>query len=121
MEIRKLAYYMQRHDERGLFRGLVNSGDWREINLVQSSAGTVRGNHYHKETHEVIFLLYGEAEVTFQNIHDPHEQIVFHLSAGEGIEVTPYILHTLRYLTDSEHIALLSHPFDPADPDLHTL
>ncbi|WP_089131204.1 polysaccharide biosynthesis C-terminal domain-containing protein [Tolypothrix sp. NIES-4075] len=112
---------MNRADQRGLFLGLVNQGVWQEVNFVKTQAGQIRGGHFHTRTNEVIFLVRGRAEVELQACDRSQQKQVFILNAGEGVQIKPYILHTLRYLEDSEQIALLDVPFDPADPDLHTL
>jgi hypothetical protein len=43
------------------------------------------------------------------------------LNAGEGIKITPYILHRFHYLENSVHIQLLDTPFNSENQDLHTL
>jgi dTDP-4-dehydrorhamnose 3,5-epimerase-like enzyme len=121
MPIPKISCYINRSDHRGSFWGLVNQGSWQEVNFVATQAGEVRGGHFHKRTQEVIFLLRGKAEVELQHCQNPEQKQQFVLNSGEGIEIKPYMLHTLRYLEDSEQVALLDVPFDPTNPDLHTL
>ncbi len=117
----KISGYMSRSDHRGSFWGLVNQGSWKEINFVSTQAGEIRGRHFHKHTHEIIFLVKGKAEVELQDCQNPEQKQQFILNSGEGIQLSPHVLHTLHYLEDSEHIALLDTSFDPANPDLHTL
>ena len=121
VESEKISCYMNRSDHRGSFIGLMNQGSWQEVNFVSTQAGQIRGGHFHTKTNEVIFLLRGKATVELQNCHDLEQKQQFILNSGEGVEIKPYMLHTLRYLEDSEQVALLDRPFDPADPDLHTL
>lgn len=118
---KKISYYMNREDDRGSFFGLVNQGSWQEVNFVTTKTGEVRGGHFHTKTNEVIFLLRGQAEVELQHCDHPEQKQQFILNAGEGIEIKPFILHTFRYLEDSEQIALLDLRFNPASPDLHLL
>ena len=121
LEVGKIPCYMNRSDQRGSFLGLVNQGVWQEINFVKTQAGQIRGGHFHTKTNEVIFLVRGKVEVELQDCDNPQQKQQFILNPGEGVQIKPYMLHTLRYLEDSEQIALLDVPFDPADPDLHTL
>lgn len=100
--------------------GLVNQGDWQEVNFVSTQANQFRGGHFHTRTNEVIFLLKGKAKVELQDCHHPEQKQQFVLNSGEGIRIEPYVLHSLLYLEDSEQIALLDTPFDPNNPDLHT-
>ncbi|MEQ9358543.1 polysaccharide biosynthesis C-terminal domain-containing protein [Coleofasciculus chthonoplastes] len=121
MNSEKISCYLNRLDHRGSFLGLINQGSWQEVNFVATQAGQVRGGHFHTRTHEVIFLVRGKAEVELQHCHNPQQKEQFILNSGEGIQIKPYMLHTLRYLEDSEQVALLDVPFDPENPDLHTL
>ena len=121
MLAKKLSYYMQRNDKRGSFHGLINEGNWKEVNLATTYAGETRGGHFHKKTREIIFLMRGEAEVELKDVRNPEKEEKFILQPGEGVEIEPYVLHTLKYLQDSEQIALLTHRFEPSEPDLHTI
>ena len=121
MIVKKLSSYAYRSDERGSFLGLVNEGNWREVNYVRTRAGAVRGKQFSKETHEVVFLLKGEVEVELQDVHDPIQRATFRLREGEGVEIRPYTYHVIRYLTDCQQITLLDKPFDETNPDLHKL
>ena len=121
MKTNRLEYYAHHADSRGEFLGLINRGTWKEVNYVVTRAGEVRGNHFHKSTREIVFLLKGEADVELQDVNDPGSRATVHLSQGEGVEVVPYVLHTMRYLSDSEQISLLDRAFDPANPDLNTV
>lgn len=121
MQINKIQYYTQKIDERGGFYGILNSGNWREVNYFRTRAGAVRGNHFSKETTEVVFLLKGEVNVELIDVNNPNDRASFVLRAGEGIEVKPYVFRRFQYVADSETIALLDRPFDPLHPDLHNL
>jgi dTDP-4-dehydrorhamnose 3,5-epimerase-like enzyme len=121
MLAKKLSYYMDYKDSRGSFQGLINQGNWKEVNLVRSYAGEMRGGHFHKKTREVIFLVRGEAEVELKDVRNSEQGEKFILQQGEGVEIEPYILHTIKYLQESEQVALLNQPFDPLEPDLHTI
>lgn len=120
MKSKKFSCYTNQSDQRGLFWGLVNQGNWQEVNFVATQANQVRGGHFHTKTHEVIFLVKGKVEVELQDCHNPEQKQKFILNSGEGIRIEPYMLHTLRYLENSEQVALLDTPFDPNNPDLHT-
>jgi len=101
--------------------GVTNMGTWKEVNYVRSGAGTVRGNHYHKESHELVFILEGKAEVVLRDVNNAADTEKVTLRAGEGIEIDTFVLHTMRYLTDTVQISLLDRAFDPSSPDLHTM
>ncbi|MEY4934846.1 MAG: hypothetical protein RIS64_1205 [Bacteroidota bacterium] len=111
--------YTQFKDVRGGFIGLMNEGNWKEINLVETKKGQSRGNHYHKNMDEAIFILSGQATVWLQNVAIPTEKTVLILNAMEGILIKPYMLHEFHYTEDTQHIAFLNQVFDNQNPDLH--
>lgn len=121
LETGRIPCYINQSDHRGLFLGLVNQGVWQEVNFVKTQMGKVRGGHFHTRTNELIFLVRGKVEVELQDCYNPEQRQRFILNSGEGVQIKPYTVHTLHYLEDSEQVALLDVPFDPADPDLHTL
>ena len=49
--------YIEYSDKRGSFLGLINFGNWKEINIICSEADTVRGDHYHKRKEDPGHLL----------------------------------------------------------------
>ena len=46
-------------DNRGSLIQLVHE-DWKQINIIRSLAGQIRGNHYHKKNKEAFFVISGE-------------------------------------------------------------
>lgn len=122
MHIDIIKAYQINTDIRGTFTGVVNFGQWAEINYLQTNAGYMRGNHYHKALREFIFILQGSVQVDFIDMKNSEKsKETFHLESGEGVEITPYVFHTLRYLTNTEQISLLDRSFDPDNPDLYTM
>ncbi len=121
MQVKMIQYYNQKTDERGGFYGVLNSGNWREVNYFRTRSGAIRGNHFSKETTEVVFLLKGEAKVDLVDVNNLNDCATFILREGHGVEIAPYVFRRFQYLADSETIALLDRPFDPLNPDLHDL
>lgn len=50
-------------DERGKLVQLVHEG-YKQVNVVFSQGGTVRGGHYHKQNREAFYIITGSCEVT---------------------------------------------------------
>ena len=121
LEPEKITYYMHTLDQRGEFLVLTNQGNCQEVNLVKTQAGQIRGNHFHVKINEFIFLLSGQVKVELWDCNDLNKKSSLILNAGEGIKITPYILHRCHYLEDSVHIQLLDTPFNSENQDLHTL
>ena len=62
--MRIIKPYLENSDNRGLFFGIINYGNWEEINYIETNSGNIRGDHYHKNTIEMFFIIEGEIELT---------------------------------------------------------
>lgn len=115
MEI--LKSYFSKSDERGGFIGITQER-WAEVNFIETSANQVRGNHYHKETRELFFIISGDIEVTIKNLRSG-EQTEQSFTKGDIFIIEPYELHTFRTRTDAQWINMLSRAMDQNNPDFH--
>lgn len=119
---RLIQPYFCHDDDRGVIRGVVNFGVWQEINYVASSADMVRGNHYHRETEELFFVLQGRIRVTLQRVEDGH--LAGHMEefiVGEGaiFMVETRVNHIFHILEGAQWINVLSKPINPECPDIY--
>lgn len=114
----KLSPYINKIDERGGFWGITQDA-WAEVNFIETRAQQVRGNHYHKETRELFFIVSGEIEVTIDDLNSGRH---LELSFGKGdiFIIEPYEVHTFRTKTDAQWINMLSKPIDDQNPDFHS-
>jgi mannose-6-phosphate isomerase-like protein (cupin superfamily) len=117
--MKKITPYVSREDARGKLTGLMNSGSWEEFNYMETSAGQVRGNHYHKDTRELFYIIEGEIDVVVQFPEQAESKVTLH--AGDFIEIEPMENHTFYCRTDTKWINFLSKRFDPDNPDFHVL
>ena len=112
-----LAPYLSKPDERGEFLGITRES-WAEVNFIETRANQVRGNHYHKETRELFFIISGEIEVVIDDLKSgKHLELSF--GKGDVFIIEPYELHTFRTVTDAQWINMLSQAMDTQHPDLH--
>ncbi|MCA1614344.1 MAG: cupin domain-containing protein [Acidobacteria bacterium] len=115
--MQRLSPYTTRIDERGGFWGITQES-WAEVNFIETAAQQVRGNHYHKETRELFFIISGEIEIVIDDlVSGAHSE----MSVGKGdvFIIEPYELHTFRTKTDAQWINMLSKPLDEQNPDFH--
>ncbi len=115
--MQKLLPYTTKSDERGVFLGITQDV-WAEVNYVKTVAGQIRGNHYHKHTKELFFIISGEMRIFIQDL-DGREITTFTCHGGEILIVDPYELHTFHTITESQWINALSSPFDDKNPDIY--
>jgi len=115
--VKRFAPYQRHEDVRGHFLGITQD-TWSEINLVTTRSGAVRGNHFHKDTHEMFCMLSGTVTVDVEDLRTG-ERTTFDVNAGDLFLVEPFELHTFHARTNSTWLNFLSRPFDPAHPDFH--
>ncbi len=116
--MKKLDYYTHFEDARGKLLGLLNEGQWEEINYLETRSGETRGNHYHSHTVEVFFIISGVIDV---EIRQPDGVTLNeHLVSGDVLKIEPGEVHTFHCTTDTRWINVLSSRFDPLNPDIHS-
>lgn len=118
---RILPRFFEHADARGSISGLINVGNWREMNLINSDAGAVRGRHYHKTTLECFVILSGRLHVAFRRpVGDGSWEHASHdFSTGDVFIVEPHVEHTFHIQETAQWINLLSQPVDPQKPDFY--
>lgn len=110
--------YFYSVDERGSFVGVFQGCKWEEINYVESVEGSVRGNHYHKETVEGFFIIDGKIKVTLVDVVKGSKR-AFIAKKGDAMLINPNTLHTFEMLENSKWINLLSKPMGNKTKDIH--
>jgi dTDP-4-dehydrorhamnose 3,5-epimerase-like enzyme len=116
--------YFTHRDDRGEILGVLNFGAWREINFVSSVADTERGNHYHRDTDELFFVLKGSIRVEVQRVEagclvGPKDE--FLVRQGAIFMVDRMVNHVFHVLDDADWINVLSQPIDPGQPDIYRI
>lgn len=114
--MKKLEPYMMREDTRGRLVGLINEGSWEEFNYLETQAGQVRGNHYHRDTWEVFFIIEGEIEVVTQIPGQVETSMTLH--PGDVLMIEPGERHTFHCITTTRWINALSKRFEQDNPDI---
>lgn len=105
-------------DDRGAIRGIIKDKNWQEINIITSKKGIERGNHYHEQTIECLFITKGKIKVHVKNLKT-HEEKEYVVKENDCFVFEPYELHTLEILEDAEWINMLSVPMNNKNPDIH--
>ena len=105
-------------DSRGALEEIARTGLWQQLNRVRTNQGNVRGNHYHKSTSELHYILSGELKLHIRDLK-ANEETDYQFGEGDCFVVEPYEFHTLEHLTDVDYIVLFSERFNPQSPDLY--
>ncbi len=113
-----LEKYVIHEDGRGGFLGIVNKYTWGEVNYIHTRAGVERGNHYHRYTKELFYILSGEIQIDVKNIVTQEEHH-FRAKPHMAFIIDPYVVHTFTTIEDSTWLNMLSHRMDEERPDFY--
>lgn len=122
--IKIIERYFKQKDDRGSLEGIINHGEWREINIITSSAGSVRGNHYHEQIAELFIILDGEITVVSQEVLDGNlvgDIAESNMTTGDVFLVEPFTNHIFYVRKDSRWINVLSRAITKSDPDIQRI
>jgi len=113
-----LKLYTINKDLRGSFFGVTNKYTWGEINYIETFAMVERGNHYHKSTLELFYILEGRINVMIYNIITK-KYFKFEAKPTMIFIIDPFEVHTFKTVEDSKWINMLSHRIDEENPDIY--
>jgi len=95
-------------DDRGTITDLIEQEAFDSASLITTTAGAVRGNHYHLETYQVIYVISGRLRVVTRL---PGEEIVVHeADAGDLVRTPPAEHHAIQAVTDAAMFVLTRGP-----------
>ena len=95
-------------DDRGIIKDILIREPVDAITSIQSKKGVVRGNHYHKDTFQWVYVLSGQLQSLTQKENEPViEKIV---NPGDLILAEPLEKHALIALENTEFIVFTRGP-----------
>lgn len=98
-------------NEAGSLRQLIHEG-WRQVNVVTSVAGAVRGGHFHVRNHEMFYVVSGRFKLHV-SLHDENETHV--MTPGTLFVIPPFAAHTFEYLEDTVLVVLYDNGVELSD------
>lgn len=118
--MKRISRLYERIDKRGLFREYANGNQgWKSINQGLMGKGAIMGNHYHKKSRALFFILSGSADFLIKKIGTKAATKRFVLREGEGVLIEPYETHTIKFREKSGFLLLKSRKFSQKDKDLY--
>ncbi|MGO9566443.1 MAG: cupin domain-containing protein [Desulfomonilaceae bacterium] len=108
----------ERTDDRGIFREVLNDGNWEALICGRMNPDAVIGNHYHKKTTIFFYLTSGLARVTTIHV-ETEDKDAFLLHSGQGVKLNTNESHAIRFIEESDFVMLKSLRYNPADPDTY--
>ena len=96
-------------DERGEITNVIDARI-QSVIMVTSKAGAIRGNHYHKQQVQYVYLMSGKFQFLTKDVASdgPIESVV--IEAGDLVTTQPMVAHTMHFLEDSVFLAFGTTP-----------
>lgn len=116
MEVRSCPAAHQ--DARGEIIDILRNQPFDYATLINTNLGGVRGNHYHKETFQWVYILRGRMRVIAQMPDSAATEAV--LEQGDLIVNVPHERHAFQALTDCEMLVLTKGPRGGENYELDT-
>ena len=92
-------------NEAGCLRQLVHGG-WKQVNVITSRKGSVRGGHYHKYNTEAFYLINGSLTLTLWR---GGARETYEIRQGDFFAVLPGVYHTFEYHEDTLLVSMYSN------------
>ena len=107
-------------DERGAISNILEE-PVNHIAIITTKAGSVRGNHYHPEQIQYVYLVSGKYESISKDLQDEKAEVETVLvEAGSLVITPPMIAHAMKFTEDSIMLNITTNARDTADFDKHT-
>lgn len=123
--IKFYSNYFKKEDSRGTILGLIDEGNWKELNYFSTEPNQIRGNHYHKKTDELFIILKGKLEIKLTRVSVKGElegeSISYIVKKGDVFVIPKMVYHVFNILEKSKWINGLSSKMDIKFPDIHTI
>ncbi|WP_031492420.1 WxcM-like domain-containing protein [Succinivibrio dextrinosolvens] len=105
-------------DNRGTLVQLVHDGI-KQINVLESNKGCIRGKHYHKSCSEYFFIISGSVDVTFSDLNS-EDHVVF--SKNDFFCIYPNVMHTMYFPENCVMVQMYDIPVEDSlgNKDIYT-
>lgn len=98
--LKKMEKDFHFEDERGMIEQLVHDG-YRQVNVITSKRGVIRGGHFHKLNHEAFYIVSGSLRLIVNEKE-------YHFETGDFFGIEPYDKHSFEYLEDTVLVSMYS-------------
>lgn len=104
-------------DERGKLTQLVNKG-FKQINVIESKAGVLRGGHFHKVNREAFFIIEGFLELTAIKAD---KEIKYKFGKGDMFLIPELVSHDFYFITDTVLVSMYDNgvELDNGEKDIY--
>ncbi|HCC23180.1 TPA: hypothetical protein DF272_03310 [Candidatus Falkowbacteria bacterium] len=106
IEVKKII--VAHEDDRGKIMDIVEKEPLEYVTIITCQPGAVRGNHYHKESHQFMYILSGRLTYAAQVPGAPAETV--EIATGDLVHNPPHERHAIKALEYSECLVLTRGP-----------
>lgn len=107
-------------DERGIISNVLEE-PISHVAIITSKAKSIRGNHYHPEQVQYVYLVSGKYDSISKDLRDANSKIESRIiTAGDLVITPPMIAHAMRFLEDSVLLNLTTGQRDSDKFSEHT-
>ena len=92
-------------NEAGSLKQLVHEG-WKQVNVITSNSGAIRGNHYHKFNEEAFYIIKGSFNLI---VWKGLEKERYYMKSGDMFLVFPYVFHSFEYFEETILVSMYSN------------
>jgi len=106
-------------DHRGSLVQLVHKG-YKQINILATKQGVVRGGHYHKYCKEAFYIISGSVNVILSKDNEKERRC---FTEGDFFEIMPFTVHSMSFPEDCVMAVLYDHAVEDeaGEKDIFTL
>ena len=105
-------------DDRGVITDVLVKVPMEHVTLITSCRGSVRGNHYHQDTTQWVYVIEGRLQLLAQKPGQPVQ--VVEVERGALVTHGPMESHTMVALEDSVFMVFTRGPRGGADYESDT-
>ncbi len=95
-------------DERGVITDLLQDETINAVTIISFTKGAVRANHYHKETYQWNYVIFGAIKIVTQL--EGQEKVETLMNRGDFVLTVPNESHALTAVDQSELLVLTKGP-----------
>ena len=92
-------------NEAGCLKQLVHDG-WKQVNVITSVRGSVRGGHYHKFNREAFYVVSGAFKLVVWQTENLKEE--YSIRQGDFFCINRNVFHSFEYTEDTVLVSMYS-------------
>lgn len=96
-------------DSRGELVQLVHGG-FKQVNVLTSHQGAIRGKHFHKVVKEAFYVIYGQVELICYTFGHEEESEKYIFKKGDFFEIQPGTVHSMFFPVECIMVQMYNNP-----------